>query len=52
MDIHTLHIEHVVLQALYTLLTVANSWLYKGIKGSAGSPSLTYLLFSVPSLSP
>lgn len=33
MDIHTLHIEHVVLLALYTLLTVANSWLYKGMKG-------------------
>ena len=33
LDIHTLHIEHVVLLALYTLLTVANSWLYKGMKG-------------------
>jgi diguanylate cyclase (GGDEF)-like protein len=33
LDIHTLHIEHVVLLALYTAITVANSWLYKGIKG-------------------
>jgi diguanylate cyclase (GGDEF)-like protein len=33
LDIHTLHIEHVVLLALYTALTVANSWLYKGVKG-------------------
>jgi diguanylate cyclase (GGDEF)-like protein len=33
LDIHTLHIEHVVLLALYTVLTVANSWLYKGVKG-------------------
>lgn len=33
MDIHTLHVEHVVFLALYTLLTVANSWLYKGMKG-------------------
>lgn len=33
MDIHTLHVEHAVFLALYTLLTVANSWLYKGMKG-------------------
>jgi diguanylate cyclase (GGDEF)-like protein len=33
LDIHTLHIEHAVFLALYTLLTVANSWLYKGMKG-------------------
>lgn len=33
LDIHTLHIEHVVLLALATLITVANSWLYKGIRG-------------------
>jgi diguanylate cyclase (GGDEF)-like protein len=32
-DIHTLHIEHVVLLALYTLVTVVNSLLYKGMKG-------------------
>ena len=34
MNIHTLHIEHVMLLAVYTLLTVANSLLYKGMKGS------------------
>ncbi|RXH57885.1 GGDEF domain-containing protein [Granulicella sibirica] len=33
MGIHTLHVEHVMLLAVYTLLTVANSWLYKGTKG-------------------
>ncbi|HEY0162075.1 MAG TPA: GGDEF domain-containing protein [Edaphobacter sp.] len=33
MDIHTLHIEHVVFLALHTILTVANSWLYRGMKG-------------------
>jgi len=33
LDIHTLHIEHVVFLALHTILTVANSWLYKGMKG-------------------
>ncbi len=33
MGIHTLHIEHVLLLCVYTLLTVANSWLYKGMKG-------------------
>ncbi len=33
MGIHTLHIEHVVLLAVYTLLTVANSRLYKGMRG-------------------
>jgi diguanylate cyclase (GGDEF)-like protein len=30
---HTLHVEHVVLLALYTFLTLANSSLYKGVKG-------------------
>jgi len=33
MGIHILHIEHAWLLALYTLLTVANSWMYKGMKG-------------------
>jgi diguanylate cyclase (GGDEF)-like protein len=30
---HTLHVEHAVLLALYTFLTIANSSLYKGVKG-------------------
>ncbi len=33
MGIHTLHIEHVMLLAVYTALTIANSLLYRGIKG-------------------
>ncbi|CAN5643570.1 hypothetical protein BH10ACI4_BH10ACI4_30330 [soil metagenome] len=33
MNIHTLHIEHVMLLAIYTLLVVANSLLYKSMKG-------------------
>jgi diguanylate cyclase (GGDEF)-like protein len=33
LDIHTLHVEHAVFLALYTILTLANSWLYKGMKG-------------------
>ena len=31
--IHTLHIEHVMLLLLYTMITVVNSWMYKGMKG-------------------
>jgi len=33
MDIHTLHVEHVVLLAVYTLLAVTNSWVHKHMKG-------------------
>ncbi len=33
LSIHTLHIEHVMLLSLYTLLTVGNSLLYKSMKG-------------------
>jgi diguanylate cyclase (GGDEF)-like protein len=33
LDIHSLHVEHVVFLALYTLLTFANSWHYKGMRG-------------------
>ena len=33
MDIHTLHVEHTVLLAVYTLLTVVNSRMHKGIRG-------------------
>ena len=33
MDIHTLHVEHVVLLAVFTLLSVANSQVHKGMKG-------------------
>jgi diguanylate cyclase (GGDEF)-like protein len=33
MEIHVLHLEHVWLLALYTLLAVTNSWTYKGLRG-------------------
>ena len=33
LGIHTLHIEHVVMLALYTLLTLMNSLLYRGMRG-------------------
>jgi diguanylate cyclase (GGDEF)-like protein len=33
MDIHTLHVEHVVLLTVYTLLAVTNSWGQKQMKG-------------------
>jgi len=33
MGIHILHVEHAALLAFLTMLTVANSWMYKGIKG-------------------
>ena len=33
MDIHSLHVEHTVLLAVYTLLTVVNGRMHKGIQG-------------------
>jgi diguanylate cyclase (GGDEF)-like protein len=33
MDIHTLHVEHVVLLTVYTLLVLANSWAHRGVRG-------------------
>jgi diguanylate cyclase (GGDEF)-like protein len=33
LDMHTLHLEHVALLALCTVITVANSSLYRGVKG-------------------
>lgn len=33
MDIHTLHVEHAVLLAVYTLLTIVNARMHKGIRG-------------------
>lgn len=33
MDIHTLHVEHVVLLTVYTLLVLANSWVHRGMNG-------------------
>jgi diguanylate cyclase (GGDEF)-like protein len=33
MDLHTLHVEHVVLLLVYTLMAAANSWVHKWMKG-------------------
>lgn len=33
MDIHTLHVEHSVLLAVYTLLTLVNARMHRGIRG-------------------
>lgn len=33
MDIHSLHVEHTVLLAVYTLLTLVNARMHKGIQG-------------------
>ena len=33
MDLHTLHVEHVVLLLVYTLMAMANSWVHKWMKG-------------------
>lgn len=33
MDIHSLHVEHVVLLGVYTLLTIVNGRMHKGIRG-------------------
>jgi diguanylate cyclase (GGDEF)-like protein len=32
-DIHTLHVEHVVLLTVYTLLVLANSWVHRNTNG-------------------
>jgi diguanylate cyclase (GGDEF)-like protein len=33
MDLHTLHVEHTVALGLYTILTLVNSWLHRGMRG-------------------
>jgi diguanylate cyclase (GGDEF)-like protein len=45
MDLLTLHIEHAVLLAVYTLLTVANSRIHKGIRGIHWFSLYNLLLF-------
>jgi len=45
MDLHTLHIEHAVLLAVYTLLTVANSRIHKGIRGIHWFSLYNFFLF-------
>jgi diguanylate cyclase (GGDEF)-like protein len=45
LNIHTLHVEHAVFLALYTVLTLANSWLYKGMKGVRWFSAYSILVF-------
>ncbi len=45
MDMHTLHIEHAVLLGLFTVLTVANSLLHRGMKGVGWFPVYTFYAF-------
>lgn len=45
MDIHTLHVEHTVLLAVYTLLTVVNARMHKGLKGIHWFSLYNLLLF-------
>lgn len=45
MDMHTLHIEHAVLLGLFTMLTVANSLLHRGMKGVGWFPLYTFCAF-------
>lgn len=45
MDMHTLHIEHAVLLGLFTVLTVANSLLHRGMKGVGWFPLYTFYAF-------
>ncbi|GAC1355617.1 MAG: GGDEF domain-containing protein [Acidobacteriaceae bacterium] len=45
MDMHTLHIEHAVLLGVFTVLTVANSLLHRGIKGVGWFPLYTFYAF-------
>ena len=45
MDMHTLHIEHAVLLGLFTLMTVANSLLHRGMKGVGWFPLYTFYAF-------
>ena len=46
MDIHTLHVEHTVLLAVYTLLTVVNARMHKGIRGIHWFSYYNLLLFT------
>ena len=45
MDIHTLHVEHTVLLAVYTLLTVVNARMHRGIRGIHWFSVYNLLLF-------
>lgn len=45
MDMPTLRIEHAVLLGVYTILTVANSWLHRGTKGLQWFPVYNFYAF-------
>jgi diguanylate cyclase (GGDEF)-like protein len=46
MDIHTLHVEHSVLLAVYTLLTLVNARMHRGIRGIHWFSLYNALLFT------
>ena len=46
MDMHTLHVEHAALLGLFTLLTVVNSMVHRGVRGSSWFPAFTFLAFA------
>ncbi len=46
MDMHTLHVEHAALLGLFTLLTVVNSVVHRGARGSRWFPAFTFCAFA------
>ncbi len=46
MDMHTLHVEHAALLGLFTLLTVVNSRMHRGARGSSWFPAFTFFAFA------
>ena len=46
MDMHTLHVEHAALLGLFTLLTVVNSIVHRGARGSRWFPAFTFCAFA------
>lgn len=45
MDLHTLHIEHVVLLGMFTILALINCYLHRGTKGIYWFPAFTLCAF-------
>ncbi len=46
MDMHTLHVEHAALLGLFTLLTIVNSVVHRGARGSRWFPAFTFCAFA------
>ena len=46
MDLHTLHVEHTVALGLYTVLTLVNSWLHRGMRGVNWFPVYNFFAFA------